>query len=566
MMQSLLSKNAPPRILIVDDHPNTASMLARALKQFNQPVQVLTARSGAEALEMIGQGSVEVLITDFMMPGMNGLELIERLQNGHEPAQIILVTAYDSPGLAATARRLKVNHYLIKPVQPEKIRDIISQALEQPDQHKAETATAMPAPSQFKILIADDQPDNVHLLATRLQSEGYAFATAMDGQETLDRLRAESPDLVLLDVNMPKKSGFEVLAEMRADPQIAHIPVIVLTAARTSVRDVREGLGLGADDYVTKPFDWRELAARVRSKLRVKHAEDVLRRRNRELSLLPEIGQDLSARLDVHELSGVILKRAVEALAAANGNLVIFNLDDQLYCNTYAPRAIPGWDWDKTQNWLVTKGLIAEAVNARQGVLIADTNGDTRWYKAGGPVRSALCVPLLGRRGVIGALTLVHDQPDRFTGDHIALLQAIASQAAIAIENAQLYAVEHKRVNELVALNQLTHDIGQFTRTAVRAPAGHDLRRARLPGRQPVVAAGRPARPAQPGRGRQRAAPLHHGAGAAAGGRHRPAGLSVGRRGGTHRRARRHRPAAHALGRRRAHALGGPGGRCARYP
>ncbi|MGQ0600980.1 MAG: ATP-binding protein, partial [Anaerolineales bacterium] len=81
------------------------------------------------------------------------------------------------------------------------------------------------------------------------------------------------------------------------------------------------------------------------------------------------------------------------------------------------------------------------------------------------PVRSALCVPLLSRRGVIGALTLVHEQAQHFSADHLTLLQAIASQAAIAIENAQLYAVEHKRVNELVALNQLAHDLGAFTRS-----------------------------------------------------------------------------------------------------
>jgi DNA-binding response OmpR family regulator len=251
----------------------------------------------------------------------------------------------------------------------------------------------MPAPSQFKILIADDQPDNVHLLATRLESEGYTFVVATDGQETLERARTELPDLILLDVNMPKKNGFEVLAEMRADPQLAHIPVIILTAARTSVRDVREGLGLGADDYVTKPFDWRELAARVRSKLRVKHAEDILRRRNRELSLLPQIGQELSARLDVTELANVVLKRAVETLAAANSHLVVFNLDDQLYYNTFALRLIPGWDWEKAQSWLVTKGLIAEVVNTRQALLLPDTDGDPRGRvrAAAGPARRHRC-------------------------------------------------------------------------------------------------------------------------------------------------------------------------------
>lgn len=146
-----------------------------------------------------------------------------------------------------------------------------------------------------RILIADDRPDNLHLLATRLASEGYAFITAADGEETLKKLRSAVPDLVLLDIHMPKKNGFDVLQEMRADPLIAHIPVIVVTATHIAPQDVRLGLSLGADDYITKPFDWRELAARVRAKLRVKRAEDALRRRSRELGLLP---QDLSAWLN----------------------------------------------------------------------------------------------------------------------------------------------------------------------------------------------------------------------------------------------------------------------------
>jgi signal transduction histidine kinase/CheY-like chemotaxis protein len=465
---ALGSRTSPPaRVLIVDDHPNTAAMLARALGEFNTPTEILTASGGQQALELIGSGTVEVLITDFMMPGMSGLDLIEKLtQEGRPPTHTILVTAYDSPGLAATARRLHINDYLVKPFQPDKIREIVGRALTDLSLPQP-PAAAVPLPTPFKILVADDRPDNVQLLATRLSSEGYDFITATDGEETLQKVRAEQPDLVLLDVDMPKKNGFEVLTEMRADPQVAHIPVIVITAARIASRDIREGLSLGADDYVTKPFDWRELAARVRSKLRVKQAEDALRRRNRELNLLPEIGQDLSARFDVEEVAAVTLRRSVEALKAVNGHMVIYYPDGGVYHELHTPIDFAPWTWEEAQTRLVTEGLVVKVTAGRCGLIVENAEQDPRWLRLpNDQTQSAVCVPLLSRRGVIGTLTLMHTRPAYFNTDHLALLQAIASQAAIAIENAQLYAVELRRVKELVALNQLTHDINHFSRSA----------------------------------------------------------------------------------------------------
>src|SRR5690606_445131 len=121
---------------------------------------------------------------------------------------------------------------------------------------------------KFKILVADDRPDNVTLLARYLDYEGYDHVSAQDGLETLIKVQDEMPDLVLLDINMPNKDGFTVLEEIRANPALEHIPVIILTAARLDPADVREGLNLGADDYITKPFDRHELMARIRTKLR----------------------------------------------------------------------------------------------------------------------------------------------------------------------------------------------------------------------------------------------------------------------------------------------------------
>jgi len=261
MEKSALINQTPVRILIVDDHPNTAAMLARVLGKFENPVEIETAQSAEEALDIVGDNLVDVLITDFMMAGMNGLDLIEKLKGDKQPAHTILITAYDTPGLKLSAKQLKINDYLVKPVQPEKIREIVGRVIREirPEQVAGNTAPSTQRP--FKILIADDNPDNLRLLSVRLQSEGYEYSTAEDGQETLDKLRSEKPDLVLLDVNMPIKDGFEVLLEMRRDADIAHIPVIVVTAARIAAKDVREGLTLGADDYVTKPVDWRELSA-----------------------------------------------------------------------------------------------------------------------------------------------------------------------------------------------------------------------------------------------------------------------------------------------------------------
>ena len=235
-MNSQITSNLPPaRIMIVDDHPNTAAMLARVLGKFETPVEVLTACSGEEAMDLIGETLIDILITDFMMAGMNGLDLIEKLRGERQPSHTILITAYDTPGLKISAKQLKINDYLVKPVQPEKIREIVGRVLKEIRPQYSQVATVQQRAS--KILVADDNPDNIRLLTVRLKSEGFDYITAEDGIEALEKIRTEKPDLVLLDVNMPKKDGFEVLLEMRADEEIAHLPVIVVTAARIAAKE-----------------------------------------------------------------------------------------------------------------------------------------------------------------------------------------------------------------------------------------------------------------------------------------------------------------------------------------
>ena len=117
-----------------------------------------------------------------------------------------------------------------------------------------------------KTLIADDEPNIVVSLEYLMKRAGYTVLVARDGQEAIDTIRRERPALVLLDVMMPKKSGHEVCAELRADDSLREVRVLMLSAKGRDT-DIDKGLGVGADAYMTKPFSTRELAAKVAERL-----------------------------------------------------------------------------------------------------------------------------------------------------------------------------------------------------------------------------------------------------------------------------------------------------------
>jgi DNA-binding response OmpR family regulator len=117
-----------------------------------------------------------------------------------------------------------------------------------------------------KILIADDEPNIVISLEFLMKREGFEVIIANDGEEAVRRIREVRPDLVLLDVMMPKKSGFDVCQEVRADPALSGMRILMLTAKGRDT-EVTKGLALGADAYMTKPFSTKELVEKVRSLL-----------------------------------------------------------------------------------------------------------------------------------------------------------------------------------------------------------------------------------------------------------------------------------------------------------
>ncbi|TDC71974.1 response regulator transcription factor [Streptomyces hainanensis] len=143
------------------------------------------------------------------------------------------------------------------------------------------------------LLVVDDEPTVRGLLCAALRHAGFTVAAAGTGQEALDRAREVSPDLVLLDVMLPDLDGFEVIRRLRErhgpamTPRAGHVPVVFLTA-RDATRDKVEGLVLGGDDYVTKPFELEELIARIRAVLRRTGGDPTALLRVADLELDPE--------------------------------------------------------------------------------------------------------------------------------------------------------------------------------------------------------------------------------------------------------------------------------------
>ncbi len=139
-------------------------------------------------------------------------------------------------------------------------------------------------PERSKILVVDDIALNRKLQKTYLESVGYQVVIAVDGADALQRIGEESPDLILLDVMMPKMNGFQVCRRLKSLDSTRFIPIIMVTALN-EVEDKVQGIEAGADDFISKPFNKLELLARVKSLLRIKHLHDELELKIKELEI-----------------------------------------------------------------------------------------------------------------------------------------------------------------------------------------------------------------------------------------------------------------------------------------
>jgi PAS domain S-box-containing protein len=340
------------------------------------------------------------------------------------------------------------------------------------------------------ILIVDDEPIGRRILEVLLADQGYQLVTACSGLEALERAATLAPDLVLLDIMMPNMDGFEVCQRLRADPLLADVPVVMVTALDDRESRLR-GIEVGADDFITKPIDRVEVRKRVQTIMRLdryrrllnereqrQQAEEEIRRRNRELTLLNHVITAAASTLDVYAILQIACETLAQAFELPRAVALLLDSDQQqaTIVADYAPACPPAEPWivaGEPGTELVRKPAFSigempalDALVARKlPIAIADSAADSclstlhdvLQTRAGGGV---LLVPILIRESVHGCLVLSSSQPHAFSDDERALAQSVATAVAQAMETAQLYQQLQQHADNLEAtVARRTHEL-----------------------------------------------------------------------------------------------------------
>jgi Nif-specific regulatory protein len=300
------------------------------------------------------------------------------------------------------------------------------------------------------ILIADDEPTEREILEALLMEQGYSLAFASSGAEALAKAAELTPDLILLDVMMPGMNGFEVCRHLRADPILAEVPITMVTALDDQESRL-QGIEAGADNFVSKPFDQTELLAHVRTITRLNRYRQLSLAKRRlesdvaQLSALYEVSSALNSIVDIDELLEFIVQRTKELLDVDNVSILFCDQPKrELYFAIVAVEEDEIGTRLKQLRLPIDSGVAGWVFREGKPALVPDVSEDERFHRefdedTGFVTKSVLCIPLRGKKSMLGVLEVVNKKEGEFTEDDQRLLEAMASNIAVSIEKAHLY-------------------------------------------------------------------------------------------------------------------------------
>lgn len=309
-----------------------------------------------------------------------------------------------------------------------------------------------------RLLIVDDDAINRDLLSTNMEMAGYSQITAVaDGQAALDSVAHDMPDAILLDVMLPGIDGLEVTRRIRENYPDSNVPIILISAVIDAAKRA-QGIQLGANDFLSKPFDIRELVARVDAQIAHKQALDNLQAERERLSILYLVSQAFS-QLEYDRVINRIVSLTTDLTGAAKSILVPLDELGNFQQKFVSRRGEDTFSADQIETEVLYHGLLGWVLEHGKSALLNDVDKDTRWTplpddpEAHG---SAIAVPLLKGKQVVGALLVMSPDTNAFQQEQLDLLSAIGSQAVVALENAKLFeGVRRERARAEALLTQI---------------------------------------------------------------------------------------------------------------
>jgi two-component system NtrC family sensor kinase len=278
------------------------------------------------------------------------------------------------------------------------------------------------------VLVADDEVATTIMLARIFEREGYDVQSVNDGSAALEAARRLIPDLILLDVQMPLMTGFEVLRHLRENTLTAGIPTIIITAKARQPTDVAHGLNLGADDFIRKPFEPKELIARAENKIRARRLEEALQRKTQELAALLRAGGELNQYLEIKDVLSLVTYLVLDLLPGDAA--VIYQIDEQGKLVDFHAESKRDLQLDVDH-----AAVLKQFQQEWHSLLWNDENSSlVHGFTSG------LVIPLRHGNTLLGLLMLLGQ--NEYDENHVRLLEGIGSQAALTLRNAQLYEIQ----------------------------------------------------------------------------------------------------------------------------
>jgi CheY-like chemotaxis protein len=475
--QSERDRMTGPAILLVEDNPITRKLVRFTLE--SQGLVVIDAPDAKTALEIFSRQPIALVLQDICLPDMNGFELVGLLRALPGGAEVPILafsgmlSQHDEGRISAAG----FDDLISKPVEPSRLLEIVRTYL------PAEETPADSFGQGRRVVVADDDPVQRKLVAFRIQKVGFSVVAAADGNEALDLVRRTPPDAVVSDVLMPGLDGFALCMEIRRDPALADIPVVLTTSSYVEPTDRDLARKAGAHDLVPRTPDLREVLEALRVslgsappaieeaatavELEREHMRRVMRQLERQvalntganqrcalLSLEISVLKGISEALASHEAIDDALRHALAACFDAGG--ISFGA---LYLKEETGLRILSFgfskDWSDTEvlAFFGERSLLDVAMGSQKTLALPSGAGAAgRRLLTRAAASTALIVPI-GYKGLsFGALLMLSKNRDLESDDRIKFAEAVGGQISQSL--AVAHAFREQKGSERAAREQ----------------------------------------------------------------------------------------------------------------